>query len=839
MSGRGKGVRRRTRKAIAGRERTGERGMRAAVNLAPAVEPMARGRRRAAAETAPVRDQAPTPVPGPEPEAAPASAPPAKRLRADESAVNEISEMDGKLEMHGGLNESEVEKIASHLQDGRLVELSKSFLMRIKNCSDLTNKGGGFGKIYISRVPIPGFKHRLVLKAIGGDDENSKSQTQLFGSVKNEKLASRVRHFAIVPLLAYHDDLSIGVCYLISPYFENGDLFDALRSDNGDNVLLDWKTRLKVSYQIACGIDYMHTSNSFRGTILHLDIKSKNIVLDNKFNARLIDFGLSRESMTGSNITTAPLAGTELYRPPGVHKTSPLLDYYAFGVVIRELLTGLGPEGTCRSQTPLGRLDMVNFEDVIQRRIWTIDYVWKSVSSIASRCISSVDDDETSGQISSALIRTSLKSILIKESIQKWSVLDDNNCEICIVNGQLEKEDISFRRVSEINHSNCATKIKICCACMRNSYINPVKCQECDNEIKSIIGDGWGAILIAGFDEDNDSFRNDVMMFAQAISSKVLPSMCVSTVITIDSATQTTEPVSVRIDDAFNTVMRHNVHTLVFLYSGHHGNDGFKVGMNEYVSMQHINRKIQECTHVEKVIAFVDCCQPEIFRVKEERRLIQFNATASTDTAISLRNEGSPFTKLLVQAFTMKASGGKCALPHCECRIDGPFITIDSLSHYIEIHRQNGLLRGMEPDKSLMKINWQNECLAYNNSYKVAFRFDIVLPEPFTSKHTYEVLATTVNDYDALIQTILFPRFADLLGEQLNVHQKSMSHADKNADCLCIVYDTGPKWCEEVDNIEKLVLAWNSKRLLCCKLRFSLTGNCHKPSGFFLKNERI
>ncbi|XP_052214782.1 uncharacterized protein LOC127833523 isoform X4 [Dreissena polymorpha] len=260
--------------------------------------------------------------------------------------------------------------------------------------------------------------------------------------------------------------------------------------------------------------------------------------------------------------------------------------------------------------------------------------------------------------------------------------------------------------------------------------------------------------------------------------------------------------------------------------------------MNEYVSMQHINRKIQECTSVEKVIAFVDCCQPEIIKVKEEQRLIQFNATASTDTAESLRNEGSPFTKLLLQAFTMKASGGKCALPHCECRIDGPFVTIDSLSHYIEIHRQSGLLHGMEPEKSLIKINWENECLAYNNSYKVEFRFDIVLPSPFTSEHTYtyKVLATTVNDYDFLIQKILFPRFADLLGEQLNVHQQSMSHANKIADCLCIVYDTGAKCCEEVDNIEKLVLAWNSKRLLCCKLRFSLTGNCHKPSGFFLKN---
>ncbi|KAH3843431.1 hypothetical protein DPMN_116950 [Dreissena polymorpha] len=88
MSGRCKGVWRRTGKATAGRERTGVREMRAAVIPAPAMEPMARRRRKGVAETAPVRDPAPTPVPGPDPEAAPAAAPPAKRLRADESAGN-------------------------------------------------------------------------------------------------------------------------------------------------------------------------------------------------------------------------------------------------------------------------------------------------------------------------------------------------------------------------------------------------------------------------------------------------------------------------------------------------------------------------------------------------------------------------------------------------------------------------------------------------------------------------------------------------------------------------------------------------------------------------------
>ncbi|KAH3803864.1 hypothetical protein DPMN_132134 [Dreissena polymorpha] len=71
-----------------------------------------------------------------------------------------------------------------------------------------------------------------------------------------------------------------------------------------------------------------------------------------------------------------------------------------------------------------------------KRHVWT-NVVWQNVSSIASQCISSVDD--ASGKISSASIRTSLKLILRKESIQKWTVLDDNDCEICVVNGQLEK----------------------------------------------------------------------------------------------------------------------------------------------------------------------------------------------------------------------------------------------------------------------------------------------------------------------------------------------------------------------------------------------------------------
>ncbi|WAR20921.1 hypothetical protein MAR_014900, partial [Mya arenaria] len=55
-------------------------------------------------------------------------------------------------------------------------------------------------------------------------------------SITNEKLASRILHFGIVPLLAFYDDLHIdqhvtGYYYFVSPYFEGGTLFKAIKED--------------------------------------------------------------------------------------------------------------------------------------------------------------------------------------------------------------------------------------------------------------------------------------------------------------------------------------------------------------------------------------------------------------------------------------------------------------------------------------------------------------------------------------------------------------------------------------------------------------------------------
>ncbi|XP_052241542.1 uncharacterized protein LOC127851699 isoform X3 [Dreissena polymorpha] len=238
-----------------------------------------------------------------------------------------------------------VETIQKDLHDGRLITLDNKMIEELKMISWTNDQlKGGFGTVYISNKRVAGFKIRVVLKEIVLKAGNS-SQNRKEKSITNEKIASRLMHFGIVPLLAYHDDDINRTYYFVSPYLENGDLYEAIAADRDcreKDIRLRWKTRIKIMYQIACAINFMHTGNEFRRTVLHMDIKSKNIVLDTNFNARLIDFGLAREFIDddATSIVTPAIAGNLGYSP-NAHKLTKNDDYYCFGGVLIELITGL------------------------------------------------------------------------------------------------------------------------------------------------------------------------------------------------------------------------------------------------------------------------------------------------------------------------------------------------------------------------------------------------------------------------------------------------------------------------------------------------------------------
>ncbi|KAJ6394999.1 hypothetical protein OIU77_024083 [Salix suchowensis] len=110
-------------------------------------------------------------------------------------------------------------------------------------------------------------------------------------------------------------------------------------------VWLDWMRRLKVALGAARGLAYLHELVNPR--IIHRDVKTANILLDECLNAKVADFGLSRP-MDNSDLilSTTQVKGTAGYIDPE-YKESLLLteksDVYGFGVVLLELVTGRKP----------------------------------------------------------------------------------------------------------------------------------------------------------------------------------------------------------------------------------------------------------------------------------------------------------------------------------------------------------------------------------------------------------------------------------------------------------------------------------------------------------------
>ncbi|XP_019059319.1 PREDICTED: LOW QUALITY PROTEIN: LEAF RUST 10 DISEASE-RESISTANCE LOCUS RECEPTOR-LIKE PROTEIN KINASE-like 1.3 [Tarenaya hassleriana] len=124
---------------------------------------------------------------------------------------------------------------------------------------------------------------------------------------------------------------------LVYEYISNGTLADHLHGDRAKTHHLSWPVRLEIAIETANALSYLHASG-----IIHRDVKTTNILLDNNFQVKVADFGLSRLFPTdATHVSTAP-QGTPGYVDPEYYQCYRLnekSDVYSFGVVLAELIS--------------------------------------------------------------------------------------------------------------------------------------------------------------------------------------------------------------------------------------------------------------------------------------------------------------------------------------------------------------------------------------------------------------------------------------------------------------------------------------------------------------------
>ncbi|CAL5393027.1 unnamed protein product [Camellia sinensis] len=228
---------------------------------------------------------------------------------------------------------------------------------------------GAFGPVYKAQM-VTG--ETVAVKVLATDSKQGAKEFQTEpgwtrAAAGLVMLLGRLHHRNLVNLVGYCAEK--GQHMLIYVYMTKGSLASHLYSEKLEP--LSWDLRIQIAVDVARALEYLH--DGAVPPVIHRDIKSSNILLDQSMRARVADFGLSREEMVNKH--AANIRGTFGYLDPEYISTRAFTkksDVYSFGVLLFELVAARNPQQGLMEYVELAAMNTegkVGWEEMVDSRL--------------------------------------------------------------------------------------------------------------------------------------------------------------------------------------------------------------------------------------------------------------------------------------------------------------------------------------------------------------------------------------------------------------------------------------------------------------------------------------